>query len=400
MNRWLALFSKDLKLLLRDRAGLAVLFLMPLALVIVISIVHDAALKSLEFKALRVAVAIDPADPLSGPIKKALTEAPALDVEEGAVDMEAAIRSGRFKAGIIFPKNFSEGMKSYLAGAQPAPVIQVLYDPALPASFRQLVSLSVEKTMTAIEANVLKAALMGEQLESNDERLAEPSGVAVITRPDSEKQVYPTSTQQNVPAWTLFALFFIALPLSGALLAERHSGILTRLMVSPAAFGEYLGAKVAVYCLVGLIQFAFMLWVGIWILPLLGLPALQLGTGFFRLFLIALSSSLAAVGYGVAVGTIAGSHQQASMFGATSIVIAAALGGVMVPVFAMPPGLRLLSDFSPLTWGLNAYVDVFLRDSSLLEILPNVGRLLCFSLVSTAVAIGCHKYKRLLQHDA
>ena len=52
-------------------------------------------------------------------------------------------------------------------------------------------------------------------------------------------------------------------------------------------------------------------------------------------------------------------------FGAVSVVIAAAIGGIMVPVFAMPPVMQTISIFSPLSWGLNAFLDVFVRGGSL-----------------------------------
>ena len=53
-----------------------------------------------------------------------------------------------------------------------------------------------------------------------------------------------------------------------------------------------------------------------------------------------MAASLAATGYGLMVGTLAKTYEQASMFGAVSIVIAAALGGIMVPTYVMPHGCR------------------------------------------------------------
>ena len=53
---------------------------------------------------------------------------------------------------------------------------------------------------------------------------------------------------------------------------------------------------------------------------------------------VALSAILAATGYGILLGTVVRTYEQASMFGAISIVIASAVGGIMVPVWAMPVG--------------------------------------------------------------
>jgi len=50
-----------------------------------------------------------------------------------------------------------------------------------------------------------------------------------------------------------------------------------------------------------------------------------------------------------------------SMAVTSHIVITAALGGVLVPTYAMPGVMQRISGFSPLNWGLNAYQDVLLR---------------------------------------
>ena len=51
------------------------------------------------------------------------------------------------------------------------------------------------------------------------------------------------------------------------------------------------------------------------------------------------------------ISAIATSQQQASVFGAVSVVILAAIGGIWVPTFAMPNFLKILSNISPLSTG-------------------------------------------------
>lgn len=92
------------------------------------------------------------------------------------------------------------------------------------------------------------------------------------------------------------------------------------------------------------------------------------------------AASLAAAGYGVFVGTAARTYEQASMFGAVSVVIAAALGGVMIPVYMMPKGMQLVSRFSPLAWGLDALTDIFVRDADIAGVFPDILRLTIFFL--------------------
>jgi ABC-2 type transport system permease protein len=75
------------------------------------------------------------------------------------------------------------------------------------------------------------------------------------------------------------------------------------------------------------------------------------------------------------------------MFSATSVVIAAALGGLMVPSFLMPRLMRALGRFLPLNWGLDAFLDVFVRNGSIADVLPNVLLLLAFFVVTTMLSV-------------
>ena len=101
---------------------------------------------------------------------------------------------------------------------------------------------------------------------------------------------------------------------------------------------------------------------------------------------IAFAAALAATGYGIMVGTLAKSYEQASMFGAVSIVIAAALGGIMIPVYVMPRYMQDISTLSPLAWGLNAFQDVFVRGGNLRTVSPEISFLLIFFIVTITIS--------------
>jgi ABC-2 type transport system permease protein len=192
----------------------------------------------------------------------------------------------------------------------------------------------------------------------------------------------PTAAQQNVPAWALFGMFFIVVPLSGSLIRERQTGTLRRLMTMPVSPLALLTGKLCAYVLVCLVQFALMLGAGCFVLPLLGTSGLVLDHQILTVAPIAIAAALAATGYGIMVGTLAKSYEQASMFGAVSVVIAAALGGIMIPVYVMPRYMQDLSAVSPLAWGLNAFQDVFVRGGNLGTVSREISFLLLFFVVT------------------
>jgi ABC-2 type transport system permease protein len=157
-------------------------------------------------------------------------------------------------------------------------------------------------------------------------------------------------------------------------------------MTMPVSLAGLLAGKVIAYLLVCTAQFVLMVAIGVFALPLLGASGLVVGPEWPVVGVIALSAALAATGYGIMVGVLARSYEQASVFGAVSIVIAAALGGVMIPVYVMPRTMQAVSVVSPLAWGLNAFQDVFVRGGTLWTVGPNLARLMLFSLATLSVA--------------
>jgi ABC-2 type transport system permease protein len=128
-------------------------------------------------------------------------------------------------------------------------------------------------------------------------------------------------------------------------------------------------------------QFALMMLVGRFIMPLFGADPLTLAQAYGGLGVVLFCVALAATAFGILLGVATRTFEQASMIGAVAVVIAAAIGGVMVPVFAMPQVMRSLSQISPMAWGLNALLDLFARGGSLATVWTEAAMLLCFAAV-------------------
>ena len=176
------------------------------------------------------------------------------------------------------------------------------------------------------------------------------------------------------------------------MIKERNDGISVRLRTMPGSYLTHVLGKIIVYLCVCMIQFVLMLLVGVYILPMLGTEILEMGSDYSAMMLMAVSSGLAATGFGVMLGTLATTHEQASTFGAISVVVAAALGGVMVPVFVMPEIMQKVSVISPLSWGLNGFLDIFLREGNLFEVLPDAMKLLMFFISTLLISRLRYKF--------
>ncbi len=433
----IATILKELLELRRDRAGLMVLLVMPMALVLILSLVQDSVMQATGEAPIKVLFADSDNGFLGQAIQKRLRDAGGLELVtnlRGTALTEAgarkAVARGDFQFCVVIPKGSGEALRSRLRiqaadslstkGKRPAAriapptdnALAVHFDPAVQGAFRTAVVNALRQVLLGIEMTERGAAfsetlpaelkkIVGESLPTwpgmsgaialPDIRFEMATGPVLkltetVAQGGSRFLKRPTAAQHNVPAWTLFGMFFIVVPLSGSLIRERQSGTYRKLMAMPVSPTGLLAGKIAAYVLVCMVQFALMLAVGSWVLPLLGTSGLVPGPEFLTVVPIALAAALAAAGYGIMVGTLSRSYEQASMFGAVSIVIAAALGGIMVPVYVMPRFMQQISGLSPLAWGLNGFQDVFVRGGGVQAAGADILRLLAFFAVTVVVS--------------
>jgi ABC-2 type transport system permease protein len=134
-----------------------------------------------------------------------------------------------------------------------------------------------------------------------------------------------------------------------------------------------------------------MILVGIYLLPLLGLPKLLLGHSHVATFIVAACIGLASTAYGILIGTLFKTPNQALNFGAISIVILSAIGGIWIPLEVMPPHMQMIGHMSPLSWGLDAINNIYLRDMGIQHILVDAGKLVICAAVMLCVAAAIEK---------
>jgi len=200
--------------------------------------------------------------------------------------------------------------------------------------------------------------------------------------------IKPTLVQNNVPAFALFAMFFIVIPLAGSMLTERTEGTYNRIRTLPVKYITILWGKIVVYASICLIQLVLMIITGMYLLPLIyGMPPLDIGSNFPALLCAAFSSAFAAIGFGLLVGTFASTQSQAGIFGSFMVLILAILGGIFLPVYMMPEPLQVASNISPVRWGIDSFLDIFVREAGLKTIGMNLIRLNVFFILSLLIAL-------------
>ncbi len=426
MGKLIASIQKELLLLFRDKTGLLLLFIMPAFLVLVITLIQENVLKT-DIKVLfmdndnnEIGQSIETLFKTSQEVELIKNTNKAIITE---ADANKAVAEGSYQFCIIIPKGITaavkkkslENVNNILFETDTKtpilmPQISLYFDPTIQGSFRVAISNTLNSAVKRIEQQLklnyifellpkkinmafpqeLKQFFPEDTVLLSLDRLEQDTGEIIgikeifATKMGFKKQ--PTSVQQNIPAWTLFGIFFIVVPIAGSLISERESGTMLRLKSMPVSYLIIMTGKIAAYTLICFGQFGFILFIGKFILPLFGSPAFEAGPQHGAFFLILLSSISAATGYGILLGTLMKTYEQASMFGPVSVVIAAVMGGIMVPVYTMPEFIQPLSMFSPLAWGQNAFYDILLRGGGITSVLPEICYLFTFFLINLGAA--------------
>jgi ABC-2 type transport system permease protein len=416
---------KELLLLKRDIGGVIILFAMPLVLIIAVTLIQDSAYKRSGDTKIPILIV----DNDGGTVAKSVfenmdqsnafsivTELDGLKLTENIA--KQAVFKGRYQLAIVLPKNLSADLQLKIDqnvdnilssfgltdSLKPKTATRLItqknvnlyFDPAVQLSFKNAVMSNIDKMISQIESKSIYTAFREQLGDEGTAAFDQQDFIAFkeINPTVNNKELKPNAVQHNVPAWTLFAMFFIVIPLSINMVKEKNQGTFIRLRTNPVSSAIVIAGKTLTYLIICMIQFYMMISVGVFLFPHMGLPGLNVDSNLLMLTIVAVFCGLAATGYGILVGTIAKTQEQSAPFGATSVIILAAIGGVWVPVFAMPQFMQIVASCSPMNWGLSAFYDVFLRNATLIDILPEISLLLLFFVFTITIALLYDKKKR------
>ena len=414
--------NKEFLLLRRDLGGVIILFIMPLILIFVVTLIQDSTFKSVNNSKIPILLVNKDNGTVSDEVYKNLdssevfTVISKIDGQPLTEDVaREAVFKGKYQLAIVIPENLSSDLQAKIdqnvnkimtsLGMGDSVVttpkvihqkeVRLYFDPAVQISFKNAVTSSMDKMISQIETKSIYAAFK-EQLGDTDTGFDQKSFLTFkeMMPKVGNREIKPNSVQHNVPAWTLFAIFFIVIPLSINIVKEKNQGTFIRLRTNPTSNVILMAGKTITYLIICMIQFYMMVASAVFLFPRLGLPALNVEGNMILMSTVALFSGFAAIGFGILLGTVAKTQEQSAPFGATSAIILAAIGGVWVPVFAMPEMMQAIAKSSPMNWGLNAFYDVLLRNGTIVSILPEICLLFLFFLINITSALLYDKKKR------
>lgn len=363
-----AAIQKDLLLLARDRRALAMLFVMPIAFILVFGMFFKFGPD--KGKPRPIAVWHAPGDARGERLVANLkasesfvpVELPTAEAVRASVVHEDTV------AGIIVPVEF-------LAGTNP---VELALDEGM--------SLQVRGPLQGALTGLIVRAVLGLPPPSPNE----PAMVVVKTPPGIDRPMTNISAfQVTVPGNAVLFGFFIALSVAIGFTEERRSGTWRRSMAAPVSRATLLLAKLVPYAIVGLGQMAFLFGVGA-----LGF-GMQIAGSMLGLVLLSIAVVTCATALGLLLASLGRTEKQIGSIGPPVLLVMGMLGGSMFPRLAMPVFMQKIGLGIPHAWALDGYYALLVRpDTTVVDVLPQIGALLGFAALFAIIGLSRFRFER------
>lgn len=373
MTRLRALLIKEFLQMSRDRMTLAMLVILPIIQLLIFGYGINTDVKHLPTVVFDQSLTSESRDMLTS-----FTSTSYYDVKfiaKNFQDVTEKIDSGEAKVGIIFPPNFATDLK-HGRSAQ----IQVLVD----ASDNMSANSAISTAQLVGQVNSQK--ILVQKLQMATGKTYQPAYDVRIRpwyNPDFISPYY------MVPGIIGIVVTMTMVMLTSiALVREREFGTLEQLLVTPIKTYELIIGKIIPYILVGFIQVALTLSIGIYLfnIPVQG--------SMLLLYLMTSAFLLASLGLGIMISTIAQNQMQAMQMAFFVLVPSVLLSGFVVPRVSMHIFFYYLGYLFPMTFYLEIIRGVLLKGNSFQHLWFPFSALLIFTFITLSISI--QRFKRTL----
>ena len=193
-----------------------------------------------------------------------------------------------------------------------------------------------------------------------------------------------------IPILIGFVVFFFVFLISGmALLKERTSGTLERLLATPVKRSEIVYGYMLSYGIIAIFQTAVVVLAAIWLLDV------EVVGSILNVIIVNVVLALVALAFGILLSTLAKSEFQMMQFIPLVIMPQLFFSGI-IPLSSMGEWALTVGKFLPLTYSGDAISQIILYGYNLGDILLNLGVLMIFLIILTILNIvGLRRYRKV-----
>jgi len=381
----LVIAATELRRLVRWRANLFFLFILPMLIILLLGATFGGA------DSARIGVTGVTDTPLAARLVASLDAERSVEIVR--YTSESALRHdvarGTVEAGLRLPADLDRRLR---AGETAA----VSYF-ARPDTLAQQVRAAVEAAVAGEGAVVAAAQLVvrerGVSFAVALQRASTAAGsvkpVSVDVTAADGSPYTATVGRFESGASTQLLLFIFLTSLNGALwlIETRRLGVARRMLSTPTSVGTIIAGQLLGRLAVALLQ-ALIIMLG---------AALFFGVSWgdpFGAAAVVLAFSLVGTGAAMLLGSLFATEQQAGPVAFMLGLGLAAFGGSMVPLEVFPGTMRTIAHVTPHAWGNDAFSELIAHGGNLVDVAPQVGVLLGFA--AAALALALWRFRRVL----
>jgi ABC-2 type transport system permease protein len=401
----------------RDRAALALSFILPIAFFSIFAVIfggqHDSTAKisvilvdeDQSRASLDLVHGLQREESLAIRTRPSSKNKSAALPEYTALTAEAAVKAGDAPVALIIPHGFGDHPISF-GGDQSGSAIQLLNDssdmiaPQMVAGLLQKAGMTSMPEVMAEQGMKYTDQFIGgltpeqrkrtngylEQLRQYENRQTAvgttPAQAGSFNGPIAVKSRAVVGQNKRNPMISFYAaaigvmfLLFTSSASAGVLLDEAESGTLDRLLSSRVTMTTLLMGKLTYNTLLAFMQLTVMF---LWAWAVFKLDLFTHIPGFV---VMGLCTAFAVAAFGMLQASICRTRAQLGALSTLLILTMSAVGGSMFPRFLMPVAMQKAGLWTINAWAIDGFTKVFWRDLPVRELWPQVSVLLAVGIV-------------------
>lgn len=365
----LSLALKEIQLLRHDLHGVAVLFLLPTAFVIIMSLAIPSAD---EVEQRQLSVFLDsPQQSFTQQLFGAFL----------ANDEQLLLIDDRDGANFIikilddFDAENLDRLRLSMTSNR-GQIEQILIQQSLQSALAKVKLREVLLDMEFIDEE--------DSLEAQVNAIESETELLPISITGRNSQTLPSAVQQSVPSWMIFGMFFIVLPFAQTFLREKQNSTVMRLRSFGLRPMDFIISKIFPYFVINQVQFHLLIAVGYFVVPMLGGEAFRIHGAWINYIVLGIIISLVALALATLIAVIVKTQEQAIVIGGGTNLILAAIGGIMVPKYLMSDSIQTMTRFSPMGWSLDAFQALLLEAKGL----GDIGSVMLVMVLFSSIMLG------------
>lgn len=366
MKKTLAIANRVMKQLLRDKRTLALMFIAPILIMWLLNVMFSAnTTTNIHLATVN----------LDQPIVKQLNDTKHVSVTKYTTSTKAkqAVKDDHADADIIQTSTHHYSI-----------------------TYANTDSTKITLTKQVFQQAITKVGV--NQLTTTVQTLAKATGMTVATTNTTTKITnhynYGNSDTgfftKMVPILMSFFIFFFVFLISGmALLNERTTGTLDRLLATPVRRAEIVYGYMLSYGLVAILQTIVIVSATIWLLKI------EVVGNLFSIVVITAILAFVALAFGILMSTFANSEFQMMQFIPLVIVPQVFFSGI-IPLDQMATWVQWIGKILPITYAGDALSQIILHGTSITKLGGDILALLIFLVIlTTANILGMKRYRKV-----